>query len=50
MVDKSDDLWLTVILIVVLMTLGFIVALVVYSKLIKREVNQQMSVEVNRMV
>jgi hypothetical protein len=50
MVDKSDDLWLNVFLIVLLMTLGFIVALVAYSKLIKREMNQQMSVEVNKMV
>jgi hypothetical protein len=32
------------------MTLGFFVALFVYTKLIKNEVNQQISVEVNKMV
>lgn len=32
------------------MTLGFLVALFIYTKIIKREVNQQLSVEVNKMV
>lgn len=36
--------------IVLLMTLGFLVALFVYTRLIKKEVNQQMSMEVNQMV
>ena len=41
--DKTDDLWLTVFFIVLLMTLGLLVALFVYTRLIKKEVNQQMS-------
>lgn len=32
------------------MTLGFLVALFIYTRLIKKEVNQQMSMEVNKMV
>ncbi len=32
------------------MTLGFLVALFVYTRLIKKYVNQQMSMEVNKMV
>jgi len=32
------------------MTLGFLVALFIYTKVIKREVNQQLSLEVNKMV
>jgi hypothetical protein len=32
------------------MTIGFLVALFVYTKVIKREVNQQLSLEVNKMV
>ncbi len=39
-----------VFLILGLMTLGFVLALWVYTRLIKKEVNQQLSVEVNRMV
>jgi predicted histidine transporter YuiF (NhaC family) len=48
--NKGDDLWLTVLLIILLMLVGFLTALFVYTKLIKREVNQQMSIEVNKMV
>lgn len=32
------------------MTLGFLVALFIYTRIIRREVNQQLSVEVNKMV
>jgi len=32
------------------MTLGFLAALFVYTRIIRREVNQQLSVEVNKMV
>ena len=32
------------------MTLGFVLALFVYTKIIRKEVDQQLSVEVNRMV
>lgn len=37
-------MWKTVLLILLLMTVGFVVALLVYTKLIKKEVNQQLSV------
>lgn len=39
-----------VFLILGLMTLGFLLALWIYTRVIKKEVNQQLSVEVNRMV
>ncbi len=32
------------------MTLGFLLALFVYTRIIRKEVNQQLSVEVNKMV
>lgn len=32
------------------MTVGFIVALLVYTKIIRKEVDQQLSIEVNKMV
>ena len=32
------------------MALGFIIALVVYTRMVRKEVNQQLSVEVNKMV
>ena len=32
------------------MTAGFIIALIIYTKIIKKEVNQQLSVEVNKLV
>lgn len=49
-IDNTGDLWFTVLFILFLMTLGFLVALLVYTRLIKKEVNQQMSMEVNKMV
>lgn len=48
--DETGGLWKTILVILVVMTLGFLVALFVYTKVIKREVNQQMSLEVNKMV
>lgn len=48
--DESEGMWKSILMILALMTLGFLVALFVYTKIIKREVNQQLSVEVNKMV
>ena len=48
--DESKGVWKTVLLILVFMAIAFLVALFAYTRLIKREVNQQMSVEVNKMV
>ncbi len=42
--DEGEGMWKTVLLILLLMTVGFVVALLVYTKLIKKEVNQQLSV------
>lgn len=49
-VDESSGLWKTVLLTLVFMTIGFLVALFVYTKIIRKEVDQQLSVEVNKMV
>lgn len=49
-IDESTGLWKTVLLTLFFMTLGFIVALFVYTKIIRKEVDQQLSVEVNKMV
>lgn len=48
--DESKGLWKTIGLILVLMTISFFIALCVYTALTRREANQQMSVEVNKMV
>ncbi len=48
--DVEENLWLTVALIVLLMTVGFVLALVVYSRVIKKEMGQKMSVEINKVV
>ena len=48
--DGSSGLWKTVLLTLLFMTLGFLVALFIYTKIIRREVDQQLSVEVNKMV
>lgn len=48
--DVEENLWLTVAMIVLLMTVGFVLALVVYSRVIKKEMGQKMSVEINKVV
>ncbi len=48
--DVEDNLWLTVATIVLLMSVGFVLALVVYSRVIKKEMGQKMSVEINKVV
>lgn len=48
--DESSNIWPTVMMIIALMTAGFLITLMIYTKLIKKEVNQQLSVEVNKMV
>ena len=48
--DDTNGLWMTVLQIIAFMLVTFLLALFVYTKLIKREINQQMSVEVNKMV
>ena len=42
--DESKGIWKTVLLILVFMAIAFLVALFAYTRLIKKEVNQQMSV------
>jgi len=49
-VDESSGLWKTVLLTLLFMTVGFLAALFIYTKVIRREVDQQLSVEVNKMV
>lgn len=49
-VDESSGLWKTVLLTLVFMTIGFLLALFIYTKIIRKEVDQQLSVEVNKMV
>lgn len=44
------SVWLIVLAIIMSMGGGFILVLIIYTKLIKREVNTQISSEVNRMV
>ena len=48
--DDSSGLWITVLQILTFMLITFLLALFVYTRLIKKEINQQMSVEVNKMV
>ncbi len=43
-------MWLTVAGIVLMMTGGFVLALAVYSRVIKKEMEQKMSVEINKLV
>jgi hypothetical protein len=42
--DESSGIWKTVLLTLVFMTLGFLVALFVYTRIIRKEVDQQLSV------
>mgnify|MGYP000197495554 CR=1 FL=1 len=39
-----------ILVILLVMTGGFLLALLIYTKVVKREVNQQLSVEVNKTV
>lgn len=48
--DESSGLWKTVLLVLLFMTVGFLVALFIYTKTVRKEVDQQLSVEVNKMV
>jgi ABC-type arginine/histidine transport system permease subunit len=41
--DESEGIWKTILLILVVMTVGFVLALFVYTRLIRKEVNQQLS-------
>lgn len=43
-VDESTGLWKTILLTLFFMTLGFIVALCIYTRVIRKEVDQQLSV------
>ena len=49
-VEDSTSVWLTVLITLGAMTVGFVVALLVYTKIIRKEVDQQLSLEVNKMV
>ena len=48
--DDNEGVWKTVLLTLFIMTFGFIVALLVYTRIIRREVDTQLSIEVNKMV
>lgn len=48
--DEDSSIWKPIIIIVSLMAVGFVVALLVYTRVVRKEVNQQLSVEVNKMV
>jgi hypothetical protein len=43
-VDESSGLWKTVLLTLFFMTLGFLAALFIYTRIIRKEVDQQLSV------
>ena len=49
-IDRTGSLWGTVFVILLVMTAIFLLALFIYTKIMKREMNQQLSVEVNKMV
>ena len=48
--DGTGSIWGTVAIILLVMTAIFLLALFIYTKIMKREMNQQLSVEVNKMV
>lgn len=48
--DKSTGIWKTVFLIICAMLVLFFVVLFVYNRLIRSEMNPQLSMEVNKMV
>jgi hypothetical protein len=49
-VDQSSSIVGTILIILLVMTIGFFIALFIYTRIIRREVNQQLSLEVNKMV
>jgi hypothetical protein len=49
-IDQKENVWMTVGGIILLMTLGFLLALVVHSRIIKKEMGQKMSFEINKTV
>ena len=42
-VEEGGSAWGTILLILLIMTVGFLLALFVYTKVIRREMNQQLS-------
>lgn len=42
--EEGDNTWKTILIVLLVMTGGFLVALFVYTRIIRREVNQQLSV------
>ena len=48
--DDRSGLFMVIVKILALMLVTFLLALLIYTRIIKREINQQMSVEVNKMV
>ncbi len=49
-IGEEEGITSTVIIILIVMTFGFLTALYVYTRSIRREVDQQLSLEVNKMV
>lgn len=50
MQDEDSSIWKVIAIILALMALGFLIALFLYTRIVRKEVNQQLSVEVNKMV
>jgi predicted permease len=48
--EEGGSIFWTIFVILLCMTAGFFIALFVYTRIIRREVNQQLSLEVNKMV
>ena len=48
--DDYGDLWKNILLIIAIMVLFLIAAIFLYTRIIRKEINRQMSSEVNRMV
>lgn len=46
----QGSLFPTIILIIVLMTVGFLVLVVIYRRVVRREMKEEMSAQVNQMV
>jgi len=42
-VDKGSNIFITILIILLVMTAGFFIALFIYTRIIRKEVNQQLS-------
>ena len=49
-IQDKTNVWFTIFVVLSAMTIGFLIGLYIYTKIVRKEVDQQLSVEVNKMV